>query len=666
MKVFSSIAVAAVAALSFSAEEAKNRPVSKVITLLKDMVKQLEKEAEDDQEIYDKMACWCTTNDKAKTKAIAEGEARISDLTAAIEEGSAKSAQLDTEIKNLEKEVAKNQQALDKATSMRQKQLAEFNAEEKDLLQSIGGLKSAVIALSKHNSFLQLPSGAHSDVQLVLKQTLSRYSSVLDGSISPSQQKIVKEFMQAEAPAYAPQSGEIFGILKNMKETFEANLENSQKEEAENQKAYEDLKSAKTEEIKSGQNQVDKKTTEMAATDEKLANDKEDLEDTTESLATDEKFLADLKEKCKQMDQEFETRTKTRTEEIGAVSKALEFLNSDEAHDLFSSTFNLVQTMLQNKASAKSQSARSQAVSVLASANKKAQDPRLSTLAMSVKLDAFTKVKEAIDQLVADLKKEKADEIKHRDFCIEGLNENESATNDKDRTKEDLMAKGDELEARVKELAATVEDLKAQVKDAQVQLKRAGEDREKQNMEFQKTVADQRATVKLLTAAMNVLKGFYEKKTGGTAFLYTGFGTEQAPPAGFKSYDNNAGGGGVIGMITQIINDSKAMEAEAIHDEEDAQAAYESFVQETNDTIEVKNKDIVTKSDAKATAEGDLAQAKTELADTMTELEQLANEAADLHKACDFTLKNFDIRQEARDQEVDALGQAKAILSGAK
>ena len=29
-------------------------------------------------------------------------------------------------------------------------------------------------------------------------------------------------------------------------------------------------------------------------------------------------------------------------------------------------------------------------------------------------------------------------------------------------------------------------------------------------------------------------------------------------------------------------------------------------------------------------------------------------------------LKNFDIRQEARDQEVEALRQAKAILSGAK
>merc|ERR1719158_1900266 len=97
------------AALHFDAEGAKNRPISKVVTLLKDMLKQLEKEAEEDQEIYDNMACWCTTNDKEKTKAIDDAEAHIEDLTTEIEELTALSARLTTEIANLEKEIAENQ-----------------------------------------------------------------------------------------------------------------------------------------------------------------------------------------------------------------------------------------------------------------------------------------------------------------------------------------------------------------------------------------------------------------------------------------------------------------------------------------------------------------------------------------------------------------------------
>merc|ERR1712127_174060 len=94
-----------------------------------------------------------------KTKAIADAEAKIEDLTSKIEELTALSAQLNTEIKNLESEVAKNQEALDKATAIREKQLAEFNEEEKDSLEAISALKAAITVLSKHHggSLLQLP-----------------------------------------------------------------------------------------------------------------------------------------------------------------------------------------------------------------------------------------------------------------------------------------------------------------------------------------------------------------------------------------------------------------------------------------------------------------------------------------------------------------------------
>ena len=124
---------------------------------MKDMQAQLEKEGKEDTEVYEKVTCWCETNDKDKTTAISDAEARITDLTSTIEEATASSARLNTEIKNLGTEIAKNQAALDKATELRKKELAEFNAEEKDVLQSIGALKSAVTVLGKHHSeFLQV------------------------------------------------------------------------------------------------------------------------------------------------------------------------------------------------------------------------------------------------------------------------------------------------------------------------------------------------------------------------------------------------------------------------------------------------------------------------------------------------------------------------------
>jgi len=663
---------AMVSSLTFDVEAAKNRPVSKVITLLKDMLKQLEKEAEEDEEIYDQMACWCETNDKEKTKSIADAEARISDLTTKVEELTASSARLNTEIKNLEKEVAANQNALDKATAIRQKQLAEFNGEEKDLLESISALKSAVTVLSKHNSLIQMPRSHVVGVAASVQNAMQKHESLLAGVLTHSEKRAVSAFIQAPEDyfdaeptfkqSYAPQSGEIFGILKQMKETFETNLSSSQKEEMANQKAYEELKAAKEEEIKAGQSQIDSKTQELADTDEKNAQAKEDIEDTKKSLSADEQFLMMLKEKCSMTDSEWEERQKTRQLEMEACSKALAVLSSDDAHDLFTKTFN--PSLLQKENSMHSER-RSQASKLLAAVATKTQNPRLATLAVRVRLDAFTRVKKAIDDMVAQLLKEKEDEIKHKDFCVEEFNTNELQTEKKERAKQDLTAKIEDLELTIKQLTEAIDQLKAEVAEMQVQMKRAGEDREKENKEFQTTVADQRATQKLLTAALNILKGFYEKKAKA-ALLQTQQPAGPPPPPGFEAYKKNAAAGGVMGMIQQIINDAKAMEAETIRSEEDAQKAYEDFVKDTNGSIEAKSKDIVNKSESKAKAEGDLVEAKENKEAVMLELEQLANYKAELHSSCDFVMKNFEIRQTARDEEIEALKQAKAILSGAK
>merc|ERR1719213_1046768 len=410
---------------------------------------------------------------------------------------------------------------------------------------------------------LQTESSASTVQQLqmdvALEQILHKHSDML----SPHQRKIAKSFVQHKGEQkYTPQSGEIFGMLKQMKETFETNLANSQKEEMQSQKDYEDLKAAKEAEIKAGTELADTKTQELAAADEKCAQSKESLEDTRNVLAADTEFLANLKEQCQNMDQEYEERTKTRQLEIQATSKALAFLSSDEAHDLFTRTFNFVQVRSTSK-----DKRRAQVSSVLSQAAKKFNDPALSTLAVSARLDAFTKVKKSIQDMVDKLIKEKEDEIKHKDFCVEELNNNERDTEMKGRDKADLEAKIDDLGMQIDTLAKEIEALKAEVAELQVQMKRAGEDREKANKEFQVTVADQRATQKLLAAALNILKGFYEKAALVQKKTSEKLVAGQAPPPGFKSYEKNAASGGVMGMMQGIIDDAKAMEAEAIRGE---------------------------------------------------------------------------------------------------
>jgi len=645
-----SVHATSVLTVDFAADKA--RPVTKVVNLLKDMLKQLEKEAEEDEEIYDQLACWCATNEKEKTKSIAEAEAHITDLTTSVEDLTASSSRLGTEIKNLDKEVAENQHALDQAVAIRQKELAEFVQEEKDLLQSIDGLASAIKVLSKHNgaAFLQVDiQGAVSTIQY----QVAKNAKLLKGVLTHTERKKISAFIQASSSEkYAPQSGEIFGILEQMKESFEANLSELQKEEAANIKAFGELKVAKTEEMTAGQDQIDAKTQELADAQEKLAQNGEDLEDTKKTLAEDEAFLAMLKEKCSSTDAEWEERTKTRQLEMEACSKALAVLSSDEAHDLFTKTFN--PALVQVSEHSERQTA---AAKLLKEVALKVNSPRLAAIAMKVKLDAFVRVKKAIDDMITQLMAEKVDEIKHKDFCVEEFNTNLVQTERKEAEKQDLLALIEDLQLQIKTLTGEIDTLISEIKELNLNMKRGGEDREKENKEFQAVVADQRASQKLLTAALDILKGVYDK-----ALLQEG----QAPPAGFKEYKKNENSGGVMGMIQTIINDAKTMEAEVIRAEEDAQKAYEDFVKDSNASIQEKTKSQVNKDEERAKATEDLNQATQDKEAALLELEQLSNYNAELHSSCDFIMKNFEIRQTGRDEEIEALKQAKGILSGAK
>jgi hypothetical protein len=343
------------------AEEMKVYPVSKVVTLLKDMQKELEKEAEEDEEVYEKISCWCKTNDKEKTQAVADAQARVAQLETVIEESTARSARLETEIKGHEEDLAKSQKSLDEETAIREKQAAEFNSEEKLMLQNIRALDQAIAVLSKHHSAASaslIDNGEVAQAMRLARSLMQSHEMMLLDAISPEQRRLIMALPQlgvrqepgpgtgyyGQQPtfkqAYVPASSEVFGILKQMKETFESNLSEEQKDALKDAKAFEELKSAKEAEIQATTQALQQKKVQLAETDEKHAQATQDIEDTKASLSSDQQFLLNLQESCALTDQEWEERQKMRQEELTAVAQAISVLSSDEARDQFSKTFN--------------------------------------------------------------------------------------------------------------------------------------------------------------------------------------------------------------------------------------------------------------------------------------------------------------------------------------
>jgi len=419
---------------------------------------------------------------------------------------------------------------------------------------------------------------------------------------------------------------------------------------------------------------------EDAANAKALSDAKEDLELTRKQRSADVEFLRNLRVTCQNLDREWEARSKTRSQEILAVSEALEIIASDDNREMLYKSTSLLQTsqgvemqMRRNRA-ATSLKAAAQAPSFdaddLLDAWHNRRSPslvsgpraQLSTLAVTVQLDSFIKVKEAMDKMVTALKKEQQEEVDLKTFCTKEFNQNDKETYDNTEQKEDLEAQMEQLAALIKKFGEEIGEAQNQVAETELGIKKASQTRESENAEFQVTVSDQRATQAILTKALDRLKAFYKKAEGGGAVFTQ---QQQTPPVKFNSFKKNGGASPVIGMIEQIVEDSKATEAEAISTEREAQSNYETFVKDSNNLIAELTDAVTAKTKSIASSKIEAEEAKSDHIATMEELELLSQHNAELHGQCDFVLSNFDIRQKARLQEIEAIGEAKAILSGA-
>jgi hypothetical protein len=690
--------------------KAGSTPVTRVVNLLKEMQTTLKTEMDEDEELYEKLECWCNTGKYEKTEAIAAGKAKIEQLTADNEQGFARSNELKEQIKELEAQVADDKAALKTAQAKREEEKHEFEEMENDAIQAIENMKSALEVLSRHsgafpqiNSISLLAVGS-SDEPLSEHQAERSLESWMQESgnmgvadaeavdsatakflqssdskprvaASPAgwssdEMAIVKKALktatalaqtrshQGYYPSYQAQSGAIVGVLKQMKEQMEKDLKEDQEKEAAAAGAFADMRTAKQEAIEAGWKMSEQKEDELAKVDNGAAEAREDLAQTEATLAADEEFLKNLEKMCADGDAAFEKRKASRLEEIKAVAETIEILTSDEARDAMSGTYNFLQV-------SSSAANRKEAAAVLRKIALKTHNIDISFLANKVELDAFTKVKKAIDDMITMLKTEQADEVKKNDYCKEELQSTEMSIAKADDHKADLQAKIGSLSSDETTLADEIEAAKAAIGQAQLDLQRASEDRQKENLDFQKTIADQTITIEILLKAMERLAQFYDAQfLQKNAAGHKG-SSKQTPPVQQMEYKPNAGASGIMSMIEKLIYDAKQLVKDSKAAESEAQASYEQLVTDTNQSIADLSAQVVEKTAAKAKANKDKLTAESDLMDTVDELEGLHKYEADVHEECDYVLKNFGVRQQARGEEIEALQQAKQILDGA-
>merc|ERR1719217_1315767 len=546
--------------------------------------------------------------------------------------------------------------AMAKATAMREKDAAAFAKEHAEDKANLASLTSALAAIEKGmaGGFLQTNAAA----------ALRRLT--LNQDITNHDRETLTEFLeQGHSLDYAPASGEIVGILKQMKDTMEKDLAEVLAEEESAKKEYDELMAAKQKEVDALTKAIEEKIKRVGEVGIELVDLKEDADDTAEALAEDKKMLADLKKNCDAKTKEYEASCKTRQEELLALADTIKILNDDDALDLFKKTLPSA-SFLQLQVSAKQVEAEAlQALSGLRSSNGRRGDAKLSLLALTLrgKKVSMDKVVKMIDDMVVLLGKEQEADEKKKAYCEAEFDAADDKKKGLERSIGDLEKLIAEDEEMVTTLTQEIKDLEEGIVKLDREVAAATEQRKSEHEEFVTTLAANQAAMGLIEMAKNRMNKFYNPK------LYKAPPTT-APPTLFLQQDQSAvqkkqESSGVIAMMDTLKGDLAKEIQEMQFNEKDAQEEYEAMVLDAADKRAADTASVEEKTSVKAGLEDEIVKNGDQKASEEAELMATKQYIADLHADCDWLISNFDTRKEARTNEIDALKKARAVLSGA-
>ena len=664
MKAAFLFALALPSPLQAAEEHAAANPIRKVVNMLQMMQKKVEAEGEKEQELFDKFMCYCKNSGGDLAASIADSETKVSELPSAVEEAVGQLGQLKEDLKKAQSDRVAAKAAIAEATAIREKEASEFASLSSELKTNIAAIGKAVAALEKGmgGAFLQTAAAS------TLKNLVENDQKMLDVD-----REDLTAFLSDGSGSQS--SGAIVGILKQMSDTMTANLNDATGTEEESIKAFDTLVAAKTKEIDALTASIEDKTSAIGELGVQIVQMKEDLSDAEESLLDDKKFLADLEKNCATKEKEWAEICKLRSEELLALADTIKMLNDDDALELFKKTLpGSSASFMQMQVS--SASMRSQALAILEAAktNKKSDRQRIDYIMLAIrgKKFGFDKVLKMIDDMVDLLKTEQLDDNDKKEYCEMQLD----TADDKKKALERTEGKLEAAIATSKDTIATLtEEIAALTKgiaELDKSVAEATEQRKEENSDYTTLMANDAAAKEILAMAKNRLNKFYNPKLYKEPAMFMqvsmhrGLEAPPPPPEAPKAFSKKSEEStGVIAMIDGCIKDLDTEMTEAEVDEKNAQEEYEEMMADSSAKRAADSKSITAKEGEKAATEKALSEQEEEHTSTVKELMATHEYIGSLHGECDWLLKYFDVRKEARTGEIDSLKKAKAVLSGA-
>jgi len=362
---------------------AADDPVSDVTALLQGIRDEVASDLAGDTKVYGDTMTWCESSIAASQASIAAANSRDQELMTTMEVSIQGKASLEVELTRLKEELAKEMKSLDQQDTLRDKEGAQFHESEKEMLQAISSLTNALqvlrsryeggdardyaaekAQLEQDKQDLQGGDAAQGDaivgenlaaslvgvageVKKALAMLPSQEATVLgslatnpalqdffarpqdvfpalgDGVSLPKRASLTEFGSKMTA---SPEGQQIFGILQQLLETFQADLVSAREKEASDASTSTSLKVSKGDQVQALQNSITLKEEQFAKDFSTNANAKEELAYVRESRKTEVEHLMNVQSHCREVEAEFKLRNSTRVEEMKSLDEAMEIL----------------------------------------------------------------------------------------------------------------------------------------------------------------------------------------------------------------------------------------------------------------------------------------------------------------------------------------------------
>eukprot|EP00441_Pelagodinium_beii_P038260 CAMPEP_0197646712 /NCGR_PEP_ID=MMETSP1338-20131121/23801_1 /TAXON_ID=43686 ORGANISM="Pelagodinium beii, Strain RCC1491" /NCGR_SAMPLE_ID=MMETSP1338 /ASSEMBLY_ACC=CAM_ASM_000754 /LENGTH=682 /DNA_ID=CAMNT_0043220369 /DNA_START=56 /DNA_END=2104 /DNA_ORIENTATION=- len=679
------LAVHAMLALAFGLQlatasrlqaESNANPIRKVVTMMQKMSSQIEKEGEEEQELYDKFMCHCKSELADFKTGKATFEAAVPKLEASIAKSKAQIAQLTEEIKAGKAQEAEAESTIDSSTKRRAKEHDAFAEEKAEEEADIAAIEGALPALDKAlgGSFLQTDLSSKVVSALAEKQ-VSRLQHILAKSkqVTESDRELATSFLQGSAEASG--IGEVKGILKAQEEEIQEEVDGEVTEEKKSVNIFEELMKAKDTEKDAVEETTADKIDRLGALKVQLVEQKGQLSDAQNALSKDFDVLKKLSESCDAKTKEFDERKKTQAEELLAIQETIKILNDDDNLDLFKKALPSPSFLQLQRSTTETRRHALEIVKSMAEqrgsegvANRTNVD--LVLMALSQKGVDFTKVVKMVDDMIDLMREEGKADTDKKEYCEKQFFENTRKTKalrHKIQTLQDGVVASEEA---MSAMAEDIAELQKGIDGLDKSVSESTETRQKEHEEYQKLVQEQSATKEVLQLAKTRMNAFYHPELTSpppttTGKYDLGFLQDGVEPPEFGKTKQN-GGNRIILMIEGLMDETDKTVAEAEFEEKDSQKFYEEFLADAKAKREADAASIASKEKAKAEAQSDKVKKQTAEKSESAELKEVLQYKEDLKKECDYLLQNYDYRKEARAQEESSLTEAKAVLAGGR